>query len=157
MHLLKIKAVVEGLDKISYAKEGDAALDLRASGNWTINLDFAKKEICQDSYELQPKERILIKTGIKVALPKGHFGHIQGRSGLALKHGLQPIGGVIDENYRDEIGVILVNLGQNPYKITKNEKIAQMIIKEYKRVNVEYVEELDETNRQEGFGSSGKY
>src|SRR3989344_1207968 len=106
---LKVKSVVNNLDKVSYGREGDAAIDLRASGNWIINLDNERKEINSNEYELKPNERILIKTGIKVVIPKGNYGHISGRSGLAMKHGLQPLGGIIDENYREEIGVILVN------------------------------------------------
>ncbi len=155
---LKIKQVVEEIDKVSYSKEGDAAIDLRASGNFITDLDnLSKKELTSDYYYLEPKERILIKTGIKVALPKGHYGHIKDRSGLAFKQGLHVLAGVIDENYREEIGIVLINLGNNAYKIMKNEKIAQMIIKEYKKVNITYVDELDETNREAGFGSSGKF
>ncbi len=67
------------------------------------------------------------------------------------------LGGVIDETYRGEIGVILINLGSNVYRVNKNDRIAQMIISEYKSVNVEYVNELDNTTRgQGGFGSTGK-
>ena len=150
--------MVEEIDKVSYSKEGDAAIDLRASGNFITDLDnLSKKELTSDYYYLEPKERILIKTGIKVALPKGHYGHIKDRSGLAFKQGLHVLAGVIDENYREEIGIVLINLGNNAYKIMKNEKIAQMIIKEYKKVNITYVDELDETNREAGFGSSGKF
>lgn len=74
-----------------------------------------------------------------------------------MKHGLQPLAGVIDENYREEIGVVLVNLSSKSYKITKNERIAQMIIQPYSKVSVEHVNDLDVTNRGDGFGSSGKY
>ena len=156
-NVLKVKNTVEGLDKIGYSKEGDAGIDLRASGGFVINLDFEKKDIIQDCYFINPGERILIKTGIKVAIPQGHYGHIKDRSGLAFKNGLHVLAGVIDENYREEIGVVLVNLGKNEYKITKNERIAQMIIKKYERVNIENVEDLDKTNRDAGFGSSGTH
>ena len=158
--LLKIKPLAPDLNPIAYAKEGDAGIDLRASGHWIIQLDSEKKEIQKDQYELQAGERILIKTGIKAALPHGHYGHIQDRSSLAYKHGLHVLAGIIDENYREEICVVLLNLGKNPYTLTKNERIAQMIIKEYKRADISYItyiEKLDETNRNAGFGSSGKY
>ena len=152
---MKIKKVVGDLDEIKYLREGDAAIDLRASGIWIINLDADKKEVVNNEYEIKPNERILIKTGIKVAIPQGHYGHIKARSGLAMKHGLDTIGGVIDENYREEIGVIMINHGDKNYKLSKNERIAQMVIKNYTKVKIEYVDELDKTNREYGFGSSG--
>src|SRR3989344_6627958 len=156
-HILKVKNLVDGLDKISYTKEGDAAIDLRASGNWIIDLDSSKRELIREYYDIMPSERILIKTGIKVAIPQGHYGHIKDRSGLAFKHGLHVLAGVVDENYREEIGVVLVNLGKNNYKLTKNERVAQMIIKRYEKVDIEYVDELDKTIRDGGFGSSGTH
>jgi|SRR3989344_307770 len=155
---LKVKSIVDGIDKISYSREGDASMDLRASGVWVIDLDSEKKEIISDEYEIKINERILIKTGIKVAIPQGYFGSIRDRSGLGFKEGLTTIGGVIDETYRGEIGVILFNTSKKPYKLTKNERVAQLIIQKYEKVDIEYVDELDETNRsQEGFGSSGKH
>ncbi len=156
--ILKIKKTVDELDNVGYIREGDAAIDLRASGVFVIDLDHEKREIAANEYEIKPNERVLVKTGIKVAMPPGHYGHIKGRSGLAMQHGLGSLAGVIDENYRGEIGVVLVNHGNKPYKLTKNERVAQMIIQEYKRVKVEYVEDLDETNRSvNGFGSSGRH
>ena len=156
-HKLKVKSLFSDLEKINYSREGDAGLDLRASNVWIVDLDTDKKEIVSDEYEIKPNERILVKTGIKVAIPPGHYGNIKARSGLAMKHGLQPLAGVIEENYREEIGVVLVNLSTKPYKIMKNERIAQMIIQPYSKVNVEHVNDLDLTNRDDGFGSSGKY
>jgi len=155
METLKIKKIVEDLEDINYTRDGDAALDLRASGKWIINLDENKEEIINNEYEIKPNERILIKTGIKIEIPKWHYGQIKDRSGLAMKYGLNIMGGVIDENYRDEIGVIMINHGSKSYKLIKNERIAQMIIKKYTKVNVEYVDELNKTAREGGFGSSG--
>ena len=157
VHNLKIKKIIDDLDNINYGREGDVAIDLRASGHWIINLDDERKEISQNDYALQPGERVLIKTGVKMAIPPGNYGHICGRSGLAMKNGLQPLGGVIDENYREELGVILMNHGNKTYTLTKNEKVAQLIIKPYTKVNIEYVQDLDKTSRDEGFGSSGRY
>ena len=92
-----------------------------------------------------------------VEIPKGYWGNIRDRSGLAFKYGLHNLAGVIDETYRGEIGVVMTNLGENPYVIKKNERIAQMIITPYERVNIESVEALEDSNRNEnGFGSSGK-
>jgi len=153
---LKIKSLEDSVERI-FQSEGDAGLDLRVSGNFIIDLDGEKKEVIQDFYEIKPTERILVKTGVAVAIPKGCWGEIKDRSGNALKYGLHILGGVIDETYRGEIGVILINLGSNVYRVNKNDRIAQMIISEYKSVNVEYVNELDNTTRgQGGFGSTGK-
>lgn len=154
--VLKVKSLIS-LDNISYSRDGDCAIDLRASGKWIINLDHSKEELEQDSYEIKPNERVLIKTGLQVAIPKGCWGEIKTRSGHAFHNGIHILGGVIDENYRGEIGVILVNLSQKPFQINKNDRVAQMIISEYKKVKVEYVNDLDDTNRNlDGFGSSGK-
>jgi len=156
MPTLRVKHLTD-LDKINYSRDGDAALDLRASSKFVINLDEEKKEIEQDSYLINPGERILVKTGIQVAIPKNHWGNIKDRSGNAFNHGIHVLGGVIDENYRGEIGVVLVNLSKKEFKINKNDRIAQMIISEYKKVDIEHVDELDETNRnKDGFGSTGK-
>jgi len=156
MPTLKVKHLNDS-DKINYSRDGDAALDLRASSKFVINLDEEKKEIEQDSYSIKPGERVLVKTGIEVAIPEGHWGNVKDRSGNAFNHGIHVLGGVIDENYRGEIGVILVNLSKKDFKINKNDRVAQMIISEYKRVNIEHVQELNETNRnKDGFGSSGK-
>lgn len=154
-HHLKVKSN-SNIDKINYSRDGDAAVDLRASGKWIIDLDNEKKELEQDYYEIKPNERILIKTGIQVAIPEGCWGEIKTRSGHAFNNGLNVLGGVIDENYRGEIGVILVNHSNNIFKVNKNDRVAQMIISEYKKVKIEYVDELGDTNRNlGGFGSSG--
>lgn len=159
MEKLKVKNISNEIIDIGYSRDGDAGIDLRASGIWTVKLDqIENEEINSESYFIEPGERILVKTGIKVAIPKNHYGHIKDRSGLALKNGIHVLAGVIDENYRNEIGVVLINLGSKMYKISKNEKIAQMIIKKYEKMDIEYVNELDETNRNlSGFGSSGKF
>jgi dUTP pyrophosphatase len=153
---LKIKKLGDVSD-VGYSKKGDAAIDLRASGVWVINHDENEQELSLDEYTIQPGERIFIKTGIMVELPKGHWGNILERSGLAIKNGLQLIGGVVDENYRGEIGVIMLNTSRNPYTIKKNDRIAQMVIQPYINADIEYVDELDNTNRgKTGFGASGR-
>lgn len=149
--------LLSNIDNVSYSKDGDAAIDLKASGRWVIDLDYEKKELDQNSYLMKPNERILVKTGIEVAIPKGCWGNIKGRSGHAFHNGIHVLGGVIDENYRGEVGVILVNLSQKPFEVNKNDRVAQMIISEYKKVKIEHVKELDNTNRnKDGFGSTGK-
>lgn len=157
--ILKIKKLKHDIEEIKAISEGDAGIDLRASGHFITNLDFLteRKEIQQDFYFLEPGERVLVKSGISMAIPKGHWGNIRGRSGLALNHGIQILGGVIDESYRGELGIIVVNTSKKPYQIKKNERIAQMIIQPYTKVSIEHHETLDETKRGEGFGSSGKF
>ena len=155
--VLKIKRVVDHVEKVSYSKEGDAGIDLRASGRWVVELDSEKKEIEQDSYDLNPSERILIKTGIIAEIPKGFWGNIRDRSGLAFSHGIHILGGVVDETYRGEIGVVVVNSSKNRYMINKNDRIAQMIIVPYAAAEIVHSEDLTETSRgANGFGSSGK-
>jgi dUTP pyrophosphatase len=96
------------------------------------------------------------QTGIAVAIPKGYVGLIWDKSGIALKSGLKTMGGVIDSNYRGEIGVIVCNLSQKEYKINKGDKIAQMLIQKVKCPIIEEVENLDDTIRgEDGFGSTG--
>ena len=153
---VKVKKLGDVSD-VGYSKKGDAAIDLRASGVWVINHDDNEKELSIDEYTIQPGERILIKTGIMVELPEGHWGNIRERSGLAIKNGLQLMGGVIDESYRGEISVIMLNTSRNPYTIKKNDRIAQMVIQPYLNADIEYVDELGNTSRgQTGFGTSGK-
>ena len=124
------------------AHEGDAGMDL-----------FSLEEIT-----IKPMERKLIHTGIKIQLPKNTEAQIRPRSGLALKHGITVLNtpGTIDEGYRGEIGIILINLGSEEFKVEEGMKIAQMVIKPTLTLKVEEVVELTETTRGEnGFGSTG--
>jgi dUTP pyrophosphatase len=108
---------------------------------------------------LMPLDRQLIPTGLFIALPEGYEAQIRPRSGLALKHGITVLNspGTIDADYRGEIKVILINLSNTPFVINDGERIAQMIIAKHEVVELETVEELDETSRGEGgFGSTGK-
>lgn len=112
-----------------------------------------------ESIVLKPGERRLIPTGLKIALPDGYEAQIRPRSGLALKHGITCLNspGTIDADYRGEIGVILINLGQEPFEIKPGERIAQMVVAPYSRVDWHEVSELPATDRGEGgFGSTGK-
>lgn len=108
---------------------------------------------------LQPGERKLIGTGLKLALPEGYEAQIRPRSGLALKHGITVLNspGTIDADYRGEIKVLLINHGQEPFSIKHGERIAQLILAKYNQISWEIVEELPETKRGEGgYGSTGK-
>ena len=107
---------------------------------------------------LGPLERRLIPTGLRIQLPQGYECQIRPRSGLALKKGISLVNtpGTVDADYRGEIGVILINLSDEPFVVNDGERICQMVIKEYTRVDWEPVERLDETERGDGgFGHTG--
>ena len=108
---------------------------------------------------INPGERKLIPTGLRIALPQGYEAQVRPRSGLALKHGVTVLNspGTIDADYRGEVGVILINLGQDPFEIKHGDRIAQMVVAPYARVSWNPVDSLDETQRGEGgFGHTGK-
>lgn len=141
---MKVKIVSNESLIPAYATENSAGMDLKANITETV---------C-----IQPNERKLIPTGIRIALPFGYEAQIRPRSGLALKHGITVLNapGTIDADYRGDIGVILVNLSQQPFFIEPNDRIAQMVIAKYERVEFESVDSLDETERGEGgFGHTG--
>lgn len=143
---MKIKIVNNSNNPLpEYATEQSAGLDLRA--NLTTDVT------------LQPLERRLIPTGLRIALPKGYEAQVRPRSGLALKHGITLLNtpGTIDADYRGEIGVIMVNLSNEPFKITHSDRIAQLVIARFEHAEWNAVESLDETSRGEGgFGHTGK-
>ncbi len=119
---------------------------------WEAAFDFYSIE----DYILQPWERRLFKTGIAHALPQWYYGRIAGRSGLAYKSGIDILGGVIDETYRWDIGVVMLNTGDQSLTITKWDRIAQYIIERYYEADRVEVETLPESVRWIwGFGSSG--
>lgn len=107
---------------------------------------------------LKPLERVIIKTGLFLELPVGYEAQIRPRSGLAAKKGITVLNtpGTIDADYRGEIGVILVNLSQDPFVVNDGERIAQMVIASHERAVWDEVKELSQTSRGEGgFGSTG--
>ena len=81
-----------------------------------------------ETYLLKPFERKLFKTGISIEIPTGNYGRIAPRSGLAYKHGIDTLAGVLDSNFRGEVGVILINLGDKDFQVSQGERIAQLII-----------------------------
>ena len=104
---------------------------------------------------MKAKERILIGTGIAIELPKGVYGRIASRSGLALKKGLDIGAGVIDPDYRGEIKILLFNHSESEYLIKKGDRIAQLIMEKIKIVDIEEIEDLGSTDRSnQGFGST---
>lgn len=105
---------------------------------------------------IEPGDRLLIPLDISIHLPHGTFGHILPRSGLALKKGIHVGAGVIDEDYRGNVGVLLFNLGKDTFCFDAGDRIAQLVIKRYETVEVIQVDEMSDTQRGAGgFGSSG--
>ena len=108
---------------------------------------------------LKPLERKIIGTGLKIALPKGYEAQVRPRSGLAAKHGISVLNapGTIDADYRGEIGVILVNLSNNPFTVEPGERIAQLVLAKHEQIEWKLTAQLTETDRGSGgFGSTGK-
>jgi dUTP pyrophosphatase len=107
---------------------------------------------------LQPLERRLIPTGLHIALPAGYEAQVRPRSGLALKKGITVLNspGTVDADYRGEIGVVLINLSQEPFVVNDGERIAQMVIARYEQGELTEVDVLDETERGDGgYGHTG--
>jgi dUTP pyrophosphatase len=140
--VMKVKA---GGERPSYANRHAAGLDIRANNEEPITIE--------------PGVHADIPTHLSVQLPKGHFGMIVPRSGLGFKHRITLINdvGIIDEDYRGNIGLRMVNDGDKPYIVNRGERVAQMIITPYIQPVLVFVDELDETDRgSNGFGSTGK-
>lgn len=128
----------------SYSTSDSAGMDVRA---------FVSEPIT-----LNPLERVLVPTGLRIELPHGYQCEIRPRSGLALKKGITVLNtpGTIDADYRGEIGIILINLSNEPFVINNGERICQMVITSYSQVEWVEVEELSDTERGAGgFGHTG--
>jgi dUTP pyrophosphatase len=146
MVVVKIRRIPgnEDLQIPKYQTPGSAAADLHA----------AVKEMMV----LKPGERKLIPTGFCIELPHGFVGEITPRSGLALRHGISIVNtpGILDSDYRDEVGLIMINLGSEDFVIKRNDRVAQMNIKKVERAEFEEVPKLSSSERKGGFGSTGK-
>ncbi|NWW05064.1 DUT protein, partial [Oreocharis arfaki] len=106
---------------------------------------------------IPPMEKAVVKTDIQIALPSGCYGRVAPRSGLAAKHFIDVGAGVIDEDYRGNVGVVLFNFGKETFEVKKGDRIAQLICERIYYPELEEVEALDDTERGEGgFGSTGK-
>lgn len=137
----------EGLDLPAYETEHAAGMDLRAAVPAT------------QPFVLAAGKWALIPTGLKVAIPPGFEAQVRPRSGLAMRHGITALNapGTIDADYRGEVKVLLINLGEQPFTITRGERIAQMVVAAHASVDWLPVDRLDETKRGEGgFGSTGR-
>lgn len=128
----------------SYSTPLSAGMDIRAN--------------LESPVTLAPGGRVLIPTGLYIALPEGYEAQIRPRSGLALKHGITVLNspGTIDADYRGEIGIILINLSDKPFVIEDGERIGQMVVAQHSRVEWNATDSLDETERGAGgFGHTG--
>jgi dUTP pyrophosphatase len=142
---MKIQVVNRGHQPLpQYATPQSAGMDLRAN--------------LSEPIVMKPLERRLIPTGLHIALPEGYEAQVRPRSGLALKHGITVLNapGTIDADYRGEVGVLLINLSEEPFVVNDGERIAQMVIARHEQGEFIEVEALDETERGEGgYGHTG--
>ncbi|MBO5613095.1 MAG: dUTP diphosphatase [Prevotella sp.] len=143
--MIQVKVINKGKQPLpQYATAQSAGMDLRANTS--------------EPFTLNPLERKLVPTGLFIALPEGYEAQVRPRSGLALKHGITVLNtpGTIDADYRGEIGVVLVNLSNEPFTVEPGERIAQMVIAKHEQADFLVVEELDETERGAGgYGHTG--
>lgn len=136
----------EGLRLPSYNSEQAAGLDLQAAIP------------AGEPLTIEPGKRALVPTGFAFELPSGHEAQVRPRSGLALRHGLTVLNspGTIDADYRGEVQVLLINLGEQPFRFERGERIAQMVIQPAAQVTLRVIAELDASGRGSGgFGSTG--
>lgn len=139
---LKFKRIHPDATLPSYAHPGDAGMDVRSV----------------DDLVIAPGSRALVHTGLVMMLPPGYEAQVRPRSGLALKKGVSVLNtpGTIDEGYRGEVGVILVNFGEEDFTVAKGDKIAQIVVAPVTVAEIIETDEVDETQRGEGgFGSTG--
>ena len=142
---VKLKDGCEDLSLPAYATAGASGMDLRA--------DVDKDVV------LMPGEIKLISSGIYLGIPEGYEAEIRPRSGLALKHGISLVNtpGTIDSDYRGLVSLIMINHGKEPFCIRRGDRIAQMVVKEVIKADIEVKDALDDTTRSSGgFGHTGK-
>ena len=140
------------MSKIYFKKLHDEAVVPTRGSEFAAGLDLSSVE----SVVIEPGDRAIVATGLAVIIPNNTYLRIAPRSGLAAKHGIDVLAGVVDSDYRGEIKVILVNLGKEPFAVMPGERIAQAILEQCVIADVETVEELTDTDRgANGFGSTG--
>ncbi|TJX16329.1 dUTP diphosphatase [Tissierella creatinini] len=142
---MKVKVVNKSSNPLpSYKTDGSAGMDLKAS--------------LEASIVLKPFQRALIPTGLFISIPQEFEGQIRARSGLAINNGISLVNGIgtIDSDYRGEVKIILINLGDEDFIINNGDRIAQLVLAKYEKVEFEIVEDLDITERGNGgFGHTG--
>jgi dUTP diphosphatase len=125
----------------AYASAGAAGADLRAS----------------EALEIAAGSRATVATGVRLEIPPGHVGLVWPRSGLAVRHGIDTLAGVIDSDYRGELKVVLVNHGDEPFRIAPGDRVAQLLVQRVERVRFTATEQVADTARGSGgFGSTGR-
>ena len=141
---VKVKKLKENAVLPAYQTEHAAAMDIQA---------------CLDApMTLQPLERAMVPTGLAFEIPEGHEMQVRARSGLSIKHGITMVNGIgtIDADYRGELNILVINLGQEAFVIEPGMRIAQILVTRYEKISWQLSEELSETDRGEGgFGSTG--
>jgi len=139
---LPLPALVgEGGSLPEYSSTGAAGADLRASEAVTI----------------APGARAAVPTAVRLQIPPGHVGLVWPRSGLAVRHGIDTLAGVIDSDYRGEVRVVLVNHGDEPFRVERGDRIAQLLVQRVERAAFTAVPSIDDTDRGGGgFGSTGR-
>jgi len=141
MVAVKIKKIDKKAIIPKFSRKGDAAFDIHSL----------------ETYTIKPGERHIFQTGIAMEFPDGYGLLYWDRSGLAAKHGIHILAGVIDATYRGEHRIVLLNTGKESYDVKEGDRIAQAILLKLPDVEIEEVDELSDSNRGEGrFGSSGK-
>jgi dUTP pyrophosphatase len=143
--ILRVQRLRDGAQLPKYMSDGAAGLDLAA--------------LVDGEVVIRPGERALIGTGLAIALPRGHEAQVRPRSGLAWKHGVTVLNspGTVDEDYRGEVKVLLVNHGQEPFVVRTGERVAQLVIAKVERVAITEQAELDDTVRGAGgYGHTGR-
>lgn len=140
---LKIRNISGDLENPKYSNPNDVGMDLRANIPSTITL--------------LPFRRVLIPTGICIELPNQYQAEVRSRSGLTVNHGVFVLGGVgtIDPSYKDEIGVVLMNLGTEAFEIKRGDRVGQLVVSKFESVELVEVEELEGEDRGGGWGSTG--
>jgi dUTP pyrophosphatase len=124
-----------------YGSAAAAGADLRAS----------------EALVIAPRGRAAVPTGLRLAIPRGHVGLVWPRSGLAVRHGIDTLAGVIDADYRGEVKVVLVNHGDEPFEVAAGDRVAQLLVQRVERAAFRAVSQVEATARGEaGFGSTGR-
>jgi len=138
---MTLEVIVLGEALPEYASGGAAGADLRASGPVVI----------------PPGGRAIVPTGLRIEIPAGHVGLVWPRSGMAVRHGIDTLAGVIDSDYRGEVGVVLVNHGSEPFRIEPGDRVAQLLVQSVDRPRFVRQDELAGSDRGSGgFGSTGR-
>lgn len=142
-----------GSQRLRFAKLSQNALAPSRGSSRAAGYDLYSAYDC----EIPASGKAVVKTDIQIALPSGCYGRIAPRSGLAAKHFIDVGAGVIDEDYRGNVGVVLFNFGKEPFKVNKGDRIAQLICERIYYPDLEEMQVLDDTERGSGgFGSTGK-